>query len=154
MNLDYVSLRVYEIPVMDKALWPTVLCSLIFGSFLFEAHGDCTSDTTNFLHLGRIMWLWGNDILEVTGVTSELRYLNAEEIISSLLCLLILDIMEVASCHLSDTGWFISNEAERWPNTVSEDRLEFGLYPGGMQYSAGIFDYIVCSKQCASDNRK
>ena len=46
----------------------------------------------------------------------------------------------------------ISNETERSPNAVSEDRFEFRLFPGAMQYSAGIFDYVFCSKQCAGDN--
>ena len=46
----------------------------------------------------------------------------------------------------------ISNETERSPNAVSEDRLEFGRFPWDMQYSAGVFDHVFCSKQCAGDN--
>lgn len=62
--------------------------------------------------------------------------------------------MGEASCHLTDSGWWLVMKLKGHQTLVSEARLEFGLYPGGIQNPADIFDYIFCSKQYATGNQK
>lgn len=55
----------------------------------------------------------------------------------------LLNIMEEASCHLSDSGWWSVMKLKGHQTLIGEDRLEFELYPGGIQYSVNLFDYFV-----------
>lgn len=66
----------------------------------------------------------------------------------------LLNIMEEASCHPSDSEWWSVMKLKGHQILIGEDRLEFGLYPRGIQYSVNIFDYIFCSRQYASSNWK
>lgn len=76
----------------------------------------------------------------------------SNDLISS--CILPLNIVEEASCHLSDRGRWSVMKLKGHRTLVSEDRLKFGLYPGGLQYSADYFWICILFKTIARDNSK